>query len=59
MAHDAQQVMLAHSWTEDSGIDPAGYWMSEKLVKNHPSFLLQPSSISLHKPSANTGMFWF
>ncbi|KAF8929787.1 hypothetical protein EDD21DRAFT_444017 [Dissophora ornata] len=31
MAHDAQQVMLAHSWTEDSGIDPTGYWMSEKL----------------------------
>jgi len=33
MAQDAQQVMLAHSWTEDSGIDPAGYWMAEKLVK--------------------------
>ncbi|KAF9353935.1 hypothetical protein BGX26_008294 [Mortierella sp. AD094] len=31
MASDAQQVMLAHSWTEDSGIDPAGYWMAEKL----------------------------
>ncbi|KAF9173150.1 hypothetical protein BGX21_010060 [Mortierella sp. AD011] len=31
MAHDAQQVMLAHSWTEDSGIDPTGYWMAEKL----------------------------
>ncbi|KAK3816022.1 MAG: hypothetical protein J3Q66DRAFT_341397 [Benniella sp.] len=31
MAQDAQQVMLAHSWTEDSGIDPAGYWMAEKL----------------------------
>ncbi|KAG0203081.1 hypothetical protein BGX28_004545 [Mortierella sp. GBA30] len=31
MAADAQQVMLAHSWTEDSGIDPTGYWMAEKL----------------------------
>ncbi|KAF9954898.1 hypothetical protein BGZ70_010424 [Mortierella alpina] len=31
MAADAQQVMLAHSWTEDSAIDPAGYWMAEKL----------------------------
>ncbi|CAO3569751.1 unnamed protein product [Mortierella alpina] len=31
MASDAQQVMLAHSWTEDSAIDPAGYWMAEKL----------------------------
>ncbi|KAF9433954.1 hypothetical protein BGZ76_008764 [Entomortierella beljakovae] len=31
MAQDAQQVMLAHSWTEDSGIDPTGYWMAEKL----------------------------
>ncbi|KAI7827154.1 hypothetical protein BC939DRAFT_445927 [Gamsiella multidivaricata] len=31
MAYDAQQVILAHSWTEDSGIDPAGYWMAEKL----------------------------
>ncbi|KAF9138380.1 hypothetical protein BG015_002398 [Linnemannia schmuckeri] len=31
MALDAQQVMLAHSWTEDSGIDPTGYWMAEKL----------------------------
>ncbi|KAI1292576.1 hypothetical protein EDD11_008719 [Mortierella claussenii] len=31
MAHDAQMVMLAHSWTEDAGIDPAGYWMAEKL----------------------------
>ncbi|OAQ23872.1 putative ATP-dependent DNA ligase, partial [Linnemannia elongata AG-77] len=25
------QVMLAHSWTDDSGIDPTGYWMAEKL----------------------------
>ncbi|KAF9097969.1 hypothetical protein BGX23_007507 [Mortierella sp. AD031] len=31
MAQDAQQVMLAHSWTDDSGIDPTGYWMAEKL----------------------------
>ncbi|KAF9955825.1 hypothetical protein BGZ72_003380 [Mortierella alpina] len=31
MAADAQQVMLAHSWTEDSAIDPTGYWMAEKL----------------------------
>ncbi|KAF9317703.1 hypothetical protein BKA57DRAFT_217843 [Linnemannia elongata] len=31
MALDAQQVMLAHSWTDDSGIDPTGYWMAEKL----------------------------
>ncbi|KAF9983017.1 hypothetical protein BGZ75_005515 [Mortierella antarctica] len=31
MAADAQQVMLAHSWTEESAIDPAGYWMAEKL----------------------------
>ncbi|KAF9924314.1 hypothetical protein FBU30_005680 [Linnemannia zychae] len=31
MAQTAQQVMLAHSWTEDCGIDPTGYWMSEKL----------------------------
>ncbi|KAG0302879.1 hypothetical protein BGZ98_007155 [Dissophora globulifera] len=23
--------MLAHSWTDDSGIDPTGYWMAEKL----------------------------
>ncbi|KAF9412478.1 hypothetical protein BGZ94_001032 [Podila epigama] len=29
MALDAQQVMLAHSWSED--IDPTSYWMSEKL----------------------------
>ncbi|KAF9329151.1 hypothetical protein BG006_007774 [Podila minutissima] len=29
MAQDAQQVMLAHSWGEDT--DPSGYWMSEKL----------------------------
>ncbi|KAF9912855.1 hypothetical protein EC991_008721 [Linnemannia zychae] len=31
MALDAQQIMLAHSWTDDSGIDPTGYWMAEKL----------------------------
>ncbi|KAF8977055.1 hypothetical protein BGZ46_007695 [Entomortierella lignicola] len=31
MAYDAQHVMLAHSWTEDSNIDPTGYWMAEKL----------------------------
>ncbi|KAF9102568.1 hypothetical protein BGX27_010953 [Mortierella sp. AM989] len=31
MANDAQQVMLAHSWTEDSDVDPSGYWMAEKL----------------------------
>ncbi|KAG0051256.1 hypothetical protein BGZ83_003963 [Gryganskiella cystojenkinii] len=30
-SYAAQQVMLAHSWTEDSGIDPTGYWMAEKL----------------------------
>ncbi|KAF8986195.1 hypothetical protein BGZ52_009324 [Haplosporangium bisporale] len=29
MAQDAQHVMLAHSWGEDT--DPTGYWMSEKL----------------------------
>ncbi|ORZ13389.1 putative ATP-dependent DNA ligase, partial [Lobosporangium transversale] len=23
--------MLAHSWAEDSGVDPSGYWMAEKL----------------------------
>ncbi|KAK3847116.1 MAG: hypothetical protein J3R72DRAFT_185934 [Linnemannia gamsii] len=31
MALDATKVILAHSWTEDSGIDPTGYWMAEKL----------------------------
>ncbi|KAF9583974.1 hypothetical protein BGW38_007976, partial [Lunasporangiospora selenospora] len=31
MAQLAQQVMLAQSWTEDSGVDPTGYWMAEKL----------------------------
>ncbi|KAF9182784.1 hypothetical protein BGZ51_004438 [Haplosporangium sp. Z 767] len=31
MAADAQQIMLAHSWTADSNIDPTGYWMAEKL----------------------------
>ncbi|GJJ71115.1 hypothetical protein EMPS_03465 [Entomortierella parvispora] len=31
MSLDAQQVMLAQSWTEDSGVDPTGYWMAEKL----------------------------
>lgn len=35
MAQDAQQVMLAHSWGEDT--DPSGYWMSEKLVRGTPS----------------------
>ena len=29
MASEAQQVMLAHQWNE--GIDPTGWWMSEKL----------------------------
>ena len=35
MAQDAQQVMLAHSWGEDT--DPTGYWMSEKLVRRATS----------------------
>ncbi|SRR5258706_4547550 len=24
-------VMLAHSWKQDSGLDPTGWWISEKL----------------------------
>ena len=25
------EVMLAHSWKEDNGPDPTGWWISEKL----------------------------
>jgi len=25
------EVMLAHSWKQDNGLDPTGWWISEKL----------------------------
>jgi DNA ligase-1 len=28
---DLPSLLLAEQWTEDSGIDPTGYWISEKL----------------------------
>lgn len=31
MSTAACTVLLAHKWSEDSGVNPSGYWMSEKL----------------------------
>lgn len=31
MSTAACTVLLAHKWSEDSGVNPKGYWMSEKL----------------------------